>query len=596
MQTREKVKTHKYGGRERTSSMGEFLKSMYLNGRMTGGEVQEGAAAAGNHTDALCKTLAKAGNAGSHRGNCHRDIMTALDQGCDRPPVYETDIWFWDGRTKKRLKKPCHFLLVSETMDHFVGKTNIQDWVGIRDNPHLQSTFETWCNEVGLNPKDTDIVAMGLWGDSAVISVSESLFIVLTNCLSGIHPKRFWLCAFGKKIVCNCGCHGRHTFDSIFKVLQWDFKAFLSGERPRLRDDGVPFSESKRIGDSYRHKAREENKRFAVRGGLIQKRGDWSWLKCALGMIGWEGEKIGETRRCCFKCLANFSNLSFMDFYERALWRQTLLTHEGFLADVQARGCYKSEIFNLPGFTHAMITADLMHCGDLGVLLYLLGIVIWEMAREYGCSFSNGQQQLDHILLMIRMASKALKQKKQPLNHITMSMIRCSAKSSPKLKVKASAARHLLLCLRWVLETFTSLDTPHAQKRFLVVKNFCDMYDSLQNGVGMESMQSATISCRKALILWNELRQEDIDPDNADNWQTRGFFLWKLYPKHHLLQHVLEDQILVSGSPVGHWCYADESEIGAAITVCPTLQYSHLQTSLIKKHRLQNSSTGESSR
>lgn len=119
------------------------------------------------------------------------------------------------------------------------------------------------------------------------------------------------------------------------------------------------------------------------------------------------------------------------------------------------------------------------------------------------------------------------------------------------------------------------------------------MYDSLQNGVGMESMQSATINCRKALILWNELRQEDIDPDNADNWQTRGFFLWKLYPKHHLLQHVLEDQILVSGNPVGHWCYADESEIGAAITQCPTLQYDHLQKSLIKKHRLQNYKTEE---
>ena len=167
-----------------------------------------------------------------------------------------------------------------------------------------------------------------------------------------------------------------------------------------------------------------------------------------------------------------------------------------------------------------------------------------------------------------------------------MSMIRGNAKNSPKLKVKASAARHLLLCIRFALEQLLPMETPHAKKRFLVVKYFCDMYHSLQNCEGLTSVQSAATSCRRALIQWNELRQEDIDPYNENSWQTRGFFLWKLYPKHHTLQHVLEDQILVSGNPVDHWCYADESAIGAAITICPTLQYNCLQTSLIRKHRL----------
>lgn len=582
--TNDKVKTHRVAGRMKSTNTGDFLKSLYLVGRLTGGEVQEGAEAAGSHSDALCTKLAKVGAAGAHRGNCHRDIMSILGKGCDRPEVYETDVWFWDAKRKEPVQKACHFLLVSEMMDYYVGRSNIEDWVGIRDNPHLQSTFETWCKAGGINHSDADITALGMWGDSAVISVSESLFILLVNCLSGIYRKRFWVCAFGKKMVCDCGCHGRHTFDSIFKVLQWDFAALKCGEIPEFRDDGIPFSESKRIGDQARHKARQKRKRFRVRGGLIQKRGDWSWHKLALGMMGWQGE--GVQKRCCFKCLANFGNLPFMDFYESQLWAQTLLTHEGFMADVIARRGYKSEIFNIPGFTHAMITADLMHCGDLGVLLYLLGIVIWEIIAEHGACLSNGQEQIDYVLQLIRTASRQLNQAKQPVNNITMSMIRGNAKSSPKLKVKASAARHLLLCIRLALEKFLPMQTPHAKKRFLVVKHFCDMYHSLQNCEGLPCVQSAATSCRKALILWNELRQEDIDPNNGNNWQTRGFFLWKLYPKHHMLQHVLEDQILVSGNPVGHWCYADESEIGAAITICPTLQYSCLQTSLIRKHRL----------
>ena len=75
-----------------TNRMGDYLASLYLTGRFTGGEVQKLAEAAGDNTDPVCKKLAEAGNAGAHRGNCHRDIMAVLSGDCDRPPVYETDM------------------------------------------------------------------------------------------------------------------------------------------------------------------------------------------------------------------------------------------------------------------------------------------------------------------------------------------------------------------------------------------------------------------------------------------------------------------------------------------------------------------------
>lgn len=579
-----KLKTHRAGGRNTENiSIGSFLKEMYLIGRISAPEFQEGSAASVNSQadDPITKKVSRTGASGAHRGNAHRDIMVHLGKQSDRPEVYETDICFWDSNTESQVWLPCDFLLPHEVMDYEIGKGRLEDWSRLRNNPHLQSTFDEWCAGVGLNSSDPDVLAFGLWGDSAVISAKESLFVLLFNCLSGICNRRFWVCAFGKKVVCQCGCYGRHTFDSIFKVLQWSFAAMLSGLKPSIRDDGVPFSASKRIGDKARHQDFVKNKRMRAKGGVIQKRGDWSWHKSALGMVGWGGE--GPDKRCCWKCRANFGSIPFRDFYETALWRATLITDAIFKADILAGGAYISELYNLPGFKHEFVTGDLMHTGDLGVLLYLLGIVLWELLVEMGGSMNSSRSQLAYIVSLIKTASKTLHQHKRPLNNLSVGMLRGKATSQPRLKVKASEARNLLVCIKYVLEHLVPMDTDHARMRFLVVKHFYSMYDHLQHSMGLSSMLEAASCCSRALILWAQLQQADLD---NNNWQTRGFFLWKLYPKHHLLQHCVEDQILISGNPVGHWCYADESEIGAAVSLACTLQHRCLHVSVIKKHRL----------
>ena len=273
-----KVKTPRFGGRDNSqkASIGQFLKDMYLIGRLSGSEFQEGSASCANSnaSDAIINKVSKAGNQGRHRGNTHRDIMRHLGKVSDRPQVYEADVCFWDERKASQVWQACDFLLPHEILDYEVGKSCLEDWSSIRDNRYLQSTFDKWCGDVGLNSSDPDVLALGMWGDSAVIGPSESLFVLLINCLSGIVNKRFWVCAFGKKVVCQCGCHGRHTFDSIFKVIQWSCGQLLAGEKPSIRSDGIPFCDSKRVGDKARHKDRLKNKKLRVRGGIIQKRGD----------------------------------------------------------------------------------------------------------------------------------------------------------------------------------------------------------------------------------------------------------------------------------------------------------------------------------
>ena len=88
-----------------------------------------------------------------------------------------------------------------------------------------------------------------------------------------------------------------------------------------MRNDGIAFRDSKRIGDQARHKAFLHDKNLLARGGVIQKRGDWSWMKGVLGIVGWDGE--GTTKRVCFRCLADKGNYPFTDASLNAAWRFT---------------------------------------------------------------------------------------------------------------------------------------------------------------------------------------------------------------------------------------------------------------------------------
>ena len=75
---------------------GEALVHYFLLGYLPGVTVQKWAEDAGDQGDPLCKKLAKIGDAGAQRENCHRDIMLIVGpEGCHLPQVYETDICLW---------------------------------------------------------------------------------------------------------------------------------------------------------------------------------------------------------------------------------------------------------------------------------------------------------------------------------------------------------------------------------------------------------------------------------------------------------------------------------------------------------------------
>ena len=62
---------------------------------------------------------------------------------------------------------------------------------------------------------------------------------------------------------------------------------------------------------------------------------------------------------------------------------------------------------------------------------------------------------------------------------------------------------------------------------------------------------------RKHCILYAELSSEQIRLHSAAAWR-----FWRLYPKHHMFIHIVEEQTTETGNPSSNWCYMDEDSIG----------------------------------
>lgn len=162
----------------------------------------------------------------------HRDIISKMNRRCDKSPLYSAKIPFCDRDHQRKYFDECYFALVHEMLDFAVSKSTLAEFLGFGNNYGLAKTFEDWKHRVGILDGVQNVLACGLWGDDAAFNTRESLCVLLFNVLSGVHNTRYWICAFGKKLLCKCGCGGRCTMDAIWDVVSWDFGCLLSGLLP----------------------------------------------------------------------------------------------------------------------------------------------------------------------------------------------------------------------------------------------------------------------------------------------------------------------------------------------------------------------------
>jgi len=282
--------------------------------------------------------------------------------------------------------------------------------------------------------------------------------------------------------------------------------------------------------------------------------------------------------------MADLFGCPFTDVEDDAAWRPTVFTHKMFLALAAETDGVLSHIFRIAGLRIEYITSDLMHTADLGTVQYLLGCIIWEVLFiDMSGTESDPQDVLSQFGVFIRIATKQIasetKRKEPPINRLTIGMIRKQG-SPPKLKTKAVEGRRMVPVVLWILENLIPRDTRHQKLRINCILQMKLMYDALEAPV-FDPVKVASHG-RKHLKLWIELGRSSLELSVA---RGKLWILYRWYPKHHLLLHTLEDQVLIAGNPRECWAYEDESTIGEAVKIAESLHASSLHKSVIAKKR-----------
>ena len=239
---------------------------------------------------------------------------------------------------------------------------------------------------------------------------------------------------------------------------------------------------------------------------------------------------------------------------------------------------FMSCIFSWPGFVIDYMTIDLMHCGCLGVNLYLLGSAIWDRFHIMKGKLTKPQQTLTDICRYIKIASKEIGQTRPPINDLVIGMLSSAdGQARPRLKVKAAESRHLLPCISWLLQNLWAPTSPYEELVMQCVKALSSFYDQMY--VWDSGDMSGRAECikhgKRFLHLYAELVEVNKDG-----------LLYKWYPKFHLFQHLIESQIPICGNPKAAWCYYDESNIGLASKLAASCHPSTIHRTVLTKARL----------
>ena len=565
--------------RQSQSELGKHLRGLFSSGRLRAGEVATTASAAASHSSSSAladlRRMAKAkptkkrvrcvgGKARPDTRNAARGIRRSVGQWSLLGTPYIAEVLMWDRKQNVKTTGKMSFLPIHEVLEAIIPEKEEGEWCsfdatqqGFRMNMH------DWAGRVGVPLSQLAMfLAIALWGDSAVFTHRDSLFILLFTVLSGQNRRRYWICAFNKRRLCKCGCFGRCTFDGIFGMLAWMFRALLSRRWPAVDHLGQPFP-----AGSFR--AKMAGKELRVGGACIAKCGDWSWHKSVLGMRGWRGDR--GTKRMCWLCQAAFNDdHDCYDFSGTASWRRELTTQSEFWDSAMASNQYISAIWQIPGFQLSFVRPDWMHVTCLGILQYLAGNVLWELFKALGGTFRNSLDACSKLENMIAICSKHLGLS-PPFTNLTVTMFRVSASDKPKFKAKAAENRHFLPVLRDMLTRCFTIEAAHRRLRFQCVDALHKCYVELDSWCPEQSPHRLAKHARQHLLLCVELRTESTDP-----------LLWNLYPKHHLFAHVAEGAIT---NPRLEWNYADESEIGAAVKQAQVTNVQHLPVHLIQRYR-----------
>ena len=192
--------------------------------------------------------------ASCHRGN-HRDVVSKLSERCDKPPLYSSQIPFWDTDKHERTVQTCYFLLPHEIVDWVLSKAPAKPTACIRGlETQLRAGGPSCCCVRSLGwlshipHEGSDVLGTHEHHDEAWARWEALLALQLRQkngfVHADVHTTRSSLCSGGF------------------------FCQLLAGKYSSVRDDGKNFKSSSLVGDAWRSPVAGMN--LKAKGGVTQ--------------------------------------------------------------------------------------------------------------------------------------------------------------------------------------------------------------------------------------------------------------------------------------------------------------------------------------
>ena len=229
-------------------------------------------------------------------------------------------------------------------------------------------------------------------------------------------------------------------------------------------------------------------------------------------------------------------------------WRDTVRTHESYLAELAAAGKVVPALFKILSLRLEGIMCDILHAVDQGLASHLIANVLVEILglNVWGTTQKANVAGLDKDL---QAWYKATQDKTKVQGKLTYERLKTKGEW-PKLKAKAAATRHLAKYAAYLAVLHNDGST-HDRLRKAVCELLCRFYaiiDEEGRFLSDGAKQELPVLGRTLLELYLKLSKEAI---------VKHKRMWKSVPKFHVFVHIC-DLAVVLGNPKYYWTYSDE--------------------------------------
>ena len=470
--------------------------------------------------------------------NAQRDLMRKFTRGSTLPKPYFANVPIKDRKTGDKAMVILPFLLVSELLVHimFSFGTGFRDILEDPPGSGFANMKRQWRADNNI-PADDLVASLGMHGDGVSLGKQGSINVISWNITSMEGGERNMFTAIEKRDLCDCGCFGRCTLDSIMEIFRWDLMALYTGLWHTERHDGSAWLDTDKDRKTKKGK-------MGIRGQLQQCRGDWPWFKWLFGFKGWQSND-----QICWRCRANKSSIPYWHASKKAKWMKYRLSQRDFANLIVENGFAMSPLFSIPGFDFYNICIDSLHAMDLGFTQEICGNIFWECLGIYAVG-KNKKQQIGDFVMKLKAHYKRMKTP-NCISTVTLDMLKKDGKA-PKLRARGAETRYVVpFALEIAVAVHAEIQSEHTHNVLMCVSALMDFYMTF--GVRPFPKDDAKIACLNAAHYYVLLAEEASSEDKR---------AWVIKPKLHIFMEMGMFQVDELGDPMTYWAYRDETFVG----------------------------------